>query len=106
MELLQLKIMQLNIFTVALEQMQKDNNIRQIAGELNAALEGATYALNNNHKKVVIFHDYEGICHHATGFWQRKDKSSQDYYENMNALMKTRNRNSICPSKKSRRRFI
>ena len=53
---------------------EKDNNIRQIAGELKAALEGATYALNNNHKKVVIFHDY--------------DKSSQDYYENMNALMK------------------
>ena len=67
---------------------EKDNNIRQIAGELKAALEGATYALNNNHKKVVIFHDYEGICHHATGFWKRKDKSSQDYYENMNALMK------------------
>ena len=67
---------------------EKDNNIRQIAGELKAALEGATYALNNDHKKVVIFHDYEGICHHATGFWKRKDKSSQDYYENMNALMK------------------
>lgn len=67
---------------------EKDNNIRQIAGELKAALEGATYALNNNHKKVVIFHDYEGICHHVTGFWKRKDKSSQDYYENMNALMK------------------
>lgn len=66
----------------------EDNNIRQIAGELNAALEGAQYALNNKHKKVVIFHDYEGICHHATGFWQRKDKSSQEYYEKMNDLMK------------------
>lgn len=64
------------------------NNIRQIAGELKAALEGATYAFENNHKKVIIFHDYEGICHHATGFWKRKDKSSQDYYEKMNALMK------------------
>lgn len=67
---------------------ETENNIRQIAGELKAALEGATYALDNNHKKVVIFHDYEGICHHATGFWKRKDKSSQDYYEKMNALMK------------------
>ena len=66
----------------------EDNNIRQIAGELNAALEGVQYALNNKHKKVVIFHDYEGICHHATGFWQRKDKSSQEYYEKMNNLMK------------------
>ena len=64
------------------------NNIRQIAGELNAAIEGAKYALDNKHKKVVIFHDYEGICHHATGFWKRKDKSSQEYYDKMNDLMK------------------
>ncbi len=65
----------------------KDNNIRQIAGELKASLEGVEYALKNGHKKVVLFHDYEGICHHATGFWQRKDKSSKDYYEKMNRLM-------------------
>lgn len=65
----------------------KDNNIRQIAGELKAAVEGVEYALKNGHKKVVVFHDYEGICHHATGFWQRKDKSSKDYYEKMNSLM-------------------
>ncbi|MGM9533831.1 MAG: viroplasmin family protein [Intestinibacter sp.] len=65
----------------------KDNNIRQIAGELKAAVEGVEYALKEGHKKVVVFHDYEGICHHATGFWQRKDKSSKDYYEKMNSLM-------------------
>ena len=65
----------------------KDNNIRQIAGELKAALEGVEYALKNNHKKVVLFHDYEGICHHATGFWQRKDESSRAYYEKMKDLM-------------------
>ncbi|MCI6736841.1 MAG: reverse transcriptase-like protein, partial [Intestinibacter sp.] len=65
----------------------KDNNIRQIAGELKASLEGVEYALKNGQKKVVLFHDYEGICHHATGFWQRKDKSSKDYYEKMNRLM-------------------
>ena len=65
-----------------------NNNIRQIAGELKAAVEGVEYALNKGHKKVVIFHDYEGICHHATGFWARKDKSSKDYYEKMNSLMK------------------
>ena len=65
----------------------KANNIRQIAGELKASLEGVEYALKNGHKKVVLFHDYEGICHHATGFWQRKDKSSKDYYEKMNRLM-------------------
>lgn len=65
----------------------ENNNIRQIAGELNAAVDGVEYALENNHKKIVLFHDYEGICHHATGFWQRKDKSSKDYYEKMNSLI-------------------
>ncbi len=65
-----------------------NNNIRQIAGELKAAIKGVEYALEKGHKKVVIFHDYEGICHHATGFWARKDKSSIDYYEKMNSFMK------------------
>ena len=69
-------------------QNPEGNNIRQIAGELNAALEATKYALDNKHDKVVIFHDYEGICHHATGFWQRKDKSSQEYYEKMNTFIK------------------
>lgn len=64
------------------------NNIRQIAGELRATLEGVNYAFLNNHKKIVIFHDYEGICHHATGFWKRKDESSQNYYEKMNDFIK------------------
>ena len=69
-------------------QNPEGNNIRQIAGELNAALEATKYALDNKHDKVVIFHDYEGICHHATVFWQRKDKSSQEYYEKMNTFIK------------------
>lgn len=64
------------------------NNIRQIAGELKAAVRGAEYALENNEKKVVIFHDYAGICYHATGFWDRKEESSKEYYEKMQGLMK------------------
>lgn len=62
-------------------------NIRQIAGELEAAIKGVEYALNIGEKKVVIFHDYEGISHHATGFWERKEESSVQYYNKMNELM-------------------
>lgn len=62
-------------------------NIRQIAGELEAAIKAVQYALKKGDKRVVIFHDYEGICHHATGFWERKEKSSAEYYEKMNELM-------------------
>ena len=64
------------------------SNIRQIAGELKGAIKAVEYALENGDKKVVIFHDYEGVRHHATGFWERKEQSSVDYYNKMNELMK------------------
>lgn len=62
-------------------------NIRQIAGELEGALKGVQYALNKGEKRVVIFHDYVGICYHATGFWDRKEESSKEYYKKMQELM-------------------
>jgi len=62
-------------------------NIRQIAGELEGAIKGAQYALAKGEKKVVIFHDYVGICYHATGFWERKEPSSKEYYKKMQELM-------------------
>ncbi|MBC8061888.1 MAG: viroplasmin family protein [Clostridiaceae bacterium] len=64
-------------------------NIRQIAGELEAAVKGCQYALSKGEKKVVIFHDYVGICYHATGFWDRKEESSKEYYKKMQELMLT-----------------
>ncbi|AOR22841.1 ribonuclease H family protein [Clostridium taeniosporum] len=64
-----------------------NNNIRQIAGELQGAVKGVEYALNCGQKKVVIFHDYAGICYHATGAWERKENSSKEYYEKMQSLM-------------------
>lgn len=68
----------------------KDNaqkNIRQIAGELKATIKAVEYALNIGDRRVVIFHDYAGICHHATGFWERREDSSIRYYNKMNELM-------------------
>lgn len=61
--------------------------IRQIAGELEATVKGVEYALRQKEKKVVIFHDYAGIAHHATGFWERKEQSSIDYHNKMKSLM-------------------
>lgn len=62
-------------------------NIRQIAGELEGAVKGVQYALSKGEKKVVIFHDYVGICYHATGFWERKEESSKEYYKKMQELI-------------------
>ena len=39
--------------------------------------------------RVVIFHDYAGICYHATGFWERREESSKNYYMKMNELMRS-----------------
>ena len=66
-----------------------ERNIRQIAGELKGAERAVEYAIEHKEKKLVIFHDYEGIAHHATGAWARKDTSSIEYYEKMQSLMKT-----------------
>ena len=63
------------------------SKIRQIAGELEGALRAVEYALQNGDKEVVLFHDYEGIYHHATGGWERKDQSSEEYYRKMNDLI-------------------
>lgn len=59
-------------------------NIRQIAGELQGAVKALEYAKSIGEKHIVLFHDYEGIFHHATGSWSRNDKSSEEYYEKMN----------------------
>ncbi|MBU3073270.1 ribonuclease H1 domain-containing protein [Clostridium estertheticum] len=64
-------------------------NIRQIAGELEGAVKGCQYAQSMGEKKVVIFHDYIGICYHATGFWDRKEESSKQYYRKMQEIMKS-----------------
>ncbi|GAA0782296.1 ribonuclease H family protein [Hathewaya limosa] len=63
---------------------QSGIKLRQILGELKAATRSYEYAIENNIKKIVLFHDYEGIFHHAIGTWNRKDISSQVYYEKFN----------------------
>jgi ribonuclease H-related protein len=62
--------------------------LRQIAGELEAAKSAVKYAAAHNKKKLIIFHDYEGIYHHAVGTWERKDNSSKEYYEFINSMIK------------------
>ncbi|MFW2491457.1 viroplasmin family protein [Clostridium chromiireducens] len=64
-------------------------DIRQIAGELKGAVKAVEYAIENGQKKIVVFHDYEGIAHHATGAWGRKEESSIEYYNKMQELMKS-----------------
>jgi len=64
-----------------------EKNIRQIAGELKGAIRAVEYALRQKYTRIVLFHDYEGIAHHATGAWDRKEESSMEYYNKMQKLM-------------------
>jgi ribonuclease HI len=66
----------------------EQQSIRQIAGELLGAIRAVKYAVENNLKEIVILHDYVGVCYHATGFWERKEKSSQKYYDDINKIIK------------------
>lgn len=53
----------------------------QIGGELLGAMKSLMYAKKHGEKEVVIFHDYLGVGHHATGAWKRKTEFSKVYYE-------------------------
>lgn len=65
----------------------KEDSTRQVKGELEAAYKAALYALNKGEKKIVIFHDYEGVANHATGAWSRNEKSSEEYFNNMQKVI-------------------
>ncbi|WMJ80803.1 ribonuclease H family protein [Clostridium sp. MB40-C1] len=70
-----------------------NKSIRQIAGELKGSIKALEYAVCNDIRELIIFHDYVGVCYHATGFWQRKEESSKKYYEEFNYLTKSKNIN-------------
>ncbi|MDD3225287.1 MAG: ribonuclease H family protein [Clostridium sp.] len=63
------------------------NSIRQIAGELKAAVKAAEYAKEQRLDELIIVHDYVGVCYHATGQWERKDESSKKYYKHINEII-------------------
>lgn len=62
--------------------------IRQIGGELKACIRSLQYCGENGIKEVVIFHDYEGVAYHATGFWERREESSRQYHDLYNKMVK------------------
>lgn len=62
--------------------------LRQVAGELMGAERSLEYACEAEEKNIKIYHDYVGVRNHVTGEWQRKEASSQLYYDKMNRLIK------------------
>lgn len=61
-------------------------DMQQIGGELLGAMKALLYAKKSGLKEVVIFHDYKGVCYHATGFWKRDNAFSETYYQWMQSF--------------------
>lgn len=58
-------------------------SMRNVAGEILAALEGLKFAKDKNFKDVTIFYDYMGVETWVTGKWQAKNKLTQYYRDTM-----------------------
>ena len=60
-------------------------SMRNVAGELLGAVRAIEWFHENREqigaKKLVIYHDYEGIAKWATGAWKAKKAGTQEYVE-------------------------
>lgn len=55
--------------------------MRNVAGEIKGAEAAMQYALDNGVKKLVIYHDYEGIASWCLGHWKTNKKGTIAYKE-------------------------
>ncbi len=53
--------------------------MRNVAGEIKGAEAAMRYAADHGFKKVIIYHDYEGIARWCTGEWQAKKEGTKAY---------------------------
>lgn len=54
-------------------------SMRNVAGEIKGAEAAMTYALEHGSKKLIIYHDYEGIAKWCNGQWNARLKGTQAY---------------------------
>ena len=55
--------------------------MRNVAGEIKGAEASMRYALNQGVKKLIIYHDYEGIAKWCTGEWKANKEGTKAYQE-------------------------
>ena len=53
--------------------------MRNVAGEITASVMAMRYAVANDYKKIVIFHDYEGIAKWCRGEWKTEREGTRLY---------------------------
>lgn len=65
--------------------------MRNVAGELSAAMHAADFLSKKNITQAIVYHDYIGIALWADGSWKTKDKFSKAYYDYMLKKQKDHN---------------
>ena len=63
-------------------------SMRNVAGELDAAIQAVEYAISINAKCIKIYYDYSGIECWAMGYWNCNNPNTQIYQEIMQNFMK------------------
>ena len=63
-------------------------NSRNVAGELFAAIDAFETAMRGYHKKLKIYHDYEGVAKWITGEWKLKTDIAKYYVDLYNHKFK------------------
>lgn len=53
--------------------------MRNVAGEIKGAEAAMKYAIENNFKKIIIYHDYEGISKWCMGLWKTNKEGTIAY---------------------------
>lgn len=53
--------------------------MRNVAGELEAAVQAILWAIRNRIKSIRIYHDYQGIASWANGEWKTNKRGTQEY---------------------------
>lgn len=66
-----------------------DSNLieyRNVAGEILGAMMAMKYAQENDYKRVVIYHDYEGISKWPQLEWRAKNSFTQEYVKYVDSI--------------------
>lgn len=53
--------------------------IRNVAGEIKAAMMAIDYGIKHDYDEINIFYDYEGIRSWAMGYWKTNKEATKDY---------------------------
>ncbi len=53
--------------------------MRNVAGELEAAVQAIKWAIRNKIKSIRIYHDYQGIASWANGEWKTNKRGTKEY---------------------------